>query len=325
MLRAITVSAPKIEGGEVQDKEGRSFEGVLVASVEKAGEKAPLFAAFAVTEGQMKPFWANLRTGSEVALYSLTDDIGYNRKSGAPTLVFPPKEPLQWEPMQRTSKGHLLQIYNRRWFHFTLGRVEPTIEFCLMPLRSRLLEEQERAGLNRRAVQAHFAKLAALYAESQEEKSYEYGYHRKYMETRPGFQEQAAYCKPFLNVNLDADKWECLEAWSELFCAFLLERSGLPMPEAPEFAAQVYIGARATKHLLSSAESGGVTTRGLDHPEVGLTEPLFAHFHGEALREFLGLHVRFFEKALAMSPVVVPSEPESEEDEIDEDDQPESE
>lgn len=317
MLRAVTVSTPKIEQGEVTDKEGRSFEGVLVASVSKEGETAPLYAAFVVTEGQFKPFWANLRTGADVALFSMTEDLPQNygrRGNSAPTIAFPTKAPLIWVPTQRTTKGHLMQIYNARYFHFATGRVEGALEFVLMPPRDRLATEQERAGKQHVAVIQHFKKLAALYEDSQEESKPEYGYYsRTYKHTKKGYDEQAAYCKPYADVigrGEDLDAWDCLEARAELLCAFLLQRSGLPMPEDVRFFAQVWFGLRASRHLLTADEDRSITVRGLDNPDLGLSQPWFVCVRTDTLREFLAMQVRFFEKANAMAEVAdLPKEP----------------
>ena len=312
MLRAVTVSAPRIEGGEVQDKEGRSFEGVLVASVEKSGEPAPLYSAFVVTEGQSKPFWANLRTGADVALYSMTEDLPHNygrRGNSGTTITFPTKAPLIWVPTQRTTKGHLMQIYNARYFHFATGRVEGALEFVLMPTKDRLTTEQDRAGKQHASVVQHFRKLAALYEESQEEVPPGYGYYsRGYKHTKKGFDEQAAYCKPYVDAigRDDPEAWDCLEARAELLCAFLLQRSGLPMPEDVRFFAQVWFGLRASKNLLTADEDRSITTRGLDNPDLGLSQPWFVCVRTDTLREFLAVQVRFFELANTMADIPDP-------------------
>jgi len=311
MLRAVTVSAPRVEGGEIDDKQGRSFEAVLVASIERLGEKAPLLAVFAVTEGQFKPFWANLRTGADVELSALTDTLPnhYGRRGNqGPTLTFPSKEPLIWVPTQRTTKGHLMQIYNARWFHFASGRVEGQIEFCMCPRVDKLHAEQERAGKQRKSVEQHFRKLAYLFDESQEERKNDYGYYgRGYKVTKEGFDEQAAYCKPYRDLRDDSTMWDCLEARSELLCAFLLQRSGLPMPEDVRFFAQVWVGMRATKALLNANEDRNTTVRGLDNPDLGLTQPWFVSVRTETLRDFLAAEVRFFEKAISMDDVPDPA------------------
>jgi len=154
----------------------------------------------------------------------------------------------------------------------------------------------------------HFRKLAYLFDESQEERKNDYGYYgRGYKVTKEGFDEQAAYCKPYRDLRDDSTMWDCLEARSELLCAFLLQRSDLPMPEDVRFFAQVWVGMRATKALLNANEDRNTTVRGLDNPDLGLSQPWFVSVRTETLRDFLAAEVRFFEKAISMDDVPDPA------------------
>lgn len=125
------VIEPQTEG------KGRSFSAVCLASVEadllweggqtNTEEKRPVWAMFAGSEQELRPFMANLRTGRRI---ELPNEYGHSR-SERMTFLKSARHTVTW---QREVEGSIATVYLPELFLMDPGMVDPDgIAFVVLP------------------------------------------------------------------------------------------------------------------------------------------------------------------------------------------------